>query len=143
MSVNTRLRFLEPVDPRAVFKAVAELVHTPHGAFNHQPAGSEPTHDFWPINPRIRTNGGSDASVTVEYGSEASLLVEEWDVYPEYADDYPPNLRGPHAYVLLDIESSGGHLYDMHHAWRDAVLQWSPVPVAVENFSSGEWVIPA
>jgi len=133
VSINTRVRFLEPIDPRAVFTFASGLVDASRS--QHFTAGSEPMYpgDHWPLNPRIRTTGDSEASIKVEYGAEGSALIEEWEAYPQYAEDYPLEQRGPRAYVLLDIESSGGYRYEDHPAWLAAIVEWSPVPVSIET----------
>jgi hypothetical protein len=133
VSINTRVRFLEPIDPRAVFAFASGLVEA--GGSQHFTAGSEPMYpgDHWPLNPRIRTTGDSEASIKVEYGTEGSALIEEWEAYPQYAEDYPLEQRGPRAYVLLDIESSGGYRYEDHPTWLAAIVAWSPVPVSTET----------
>lgn len=139
MTINSRIRFLDPVDPREVFDFAAALVNMPASSFVHQAPGSEPLYlnDFWPLNPRICTAGGSDASVTVEYGAEGSRLIEEWEVYPE---DIPSEQRGPQAYVLLDFESSGGFRYEDHPAWVQAVAyKFLRIPMAEQNYATGLW----
>jgi hypothetical protein len=45
----------------------------------------------------------------MEYGHEGSLLIEEWEANPQYAEDYPPHVRGPRAYVELAIDSPYGY----------------------------------
>jgi len=144
MSINTQVRFLAPVDPRAVFSFASWLVDMPAGGFIHAAAGSEPMHagDYWPLNPRLRTTGGSQASVKVEYGSEGSPVIEEWEAYPQYADDYPLAERPPAAYVVLDIESSGGYRYEDHPSWLAAVVAWAlAAGVAVSVNTGADWAV--
>jgi hypothetical protein len=138
--INSRIRFLEPIDPRAVFNFAAALVNMPERNFRYR--GSESMHfdDWWPLNPRIRTVDGADVSVVVEYGAEGSLLVEEWDAYPEYAHEYPLAQRGPRGYVLLDFQSSGGHLYEKHSDWVAAVLaNWPGLSMSLQDDRKGTW----
>ena len=111
MTLTTRVRFTEPIDPRTVWNRVRELINAPENyRWTHHGAGSRPMHegDHWPLNPEFYAESaqGADAWARVEYGAEGSALVEEWDAYPQYADDYPLDQRGPRAYVLVHLDES-------------------------------------
>lgn len=142
MSATMRIRFLQPVDPREVFDLAAGLVKLPEGEFQHQAPGSED--GDWPLNPRIRSNSGATRGgiIRLEYGAEGSRLVQEWHAWPEYADDYPAEQRGPDGYVELDITNSGGLRYEMLPVWEAKVIEWAQsrgIPAAVQDEFTGHW----
>ena len=105
MTTTSRIRYLEPVDPRAVFELAGGLA----GDLIGRPSHHRADHRLFP-NPYIRADF-TDALVVVEYGHEGAKL----------AGDEPTDPAG-HAEVR--ISTTGATPDAAHLAWITA-LMWS------------------
>jgi hypothetical protein len=79
----------------------------------------------------------------MEYGHEGGPLREEWDVHPEYADQYPIDKRPPVSYAELSLDTSYSdeyHAGDIHARIIAELAQWSPVPIIWQLEYTGEWL---
>jgi len=108
MTTTTRVRFLEPTDPREVFDLVVAIAGQPTDEVYH----GAPDEIY--LNPYIRTDAPM-ALVCVEYGAEGSLLL----------GDEPTD---PAAYVEARVTSSSSAVeMSWHRAFSSMVLRTADV----------------
>jgi hypothetical protein len=125
MTLTTHIRFLEPIDPRKVWKMACELVNAPKPFEVRKQRRGDPifgslTYD----NDGMRAvpDQGADALLWMEYGHEGSPLNDT------YYDDPDEDYRPPAAYVELFLDTPYGAAVD-HRPWIKVISEWSPVPV--------------
>lgn len=124
MSLKTRIRFVDPVDPREVWVRVLEILDPPAGyRWSNVPVGGN---DIAWRNPLIYAESGQGAAVWayVMYGPEGSLLRFDEE------DD------GPDAYVEVSLISDWESVeYHAHIAC--ALGAW--IPVCQKDDIQNEW----
>jgi hypothetical protein len=147
VSLTTRVRFLAPLDPRLIWAEVQRLLDAPENyRYSHNAPGGRPLYkgDYWPMNGEYYadTDQGLMAHAHMEYGHEGAPLREEWDIHPEYADEYPIDKRPPVSYAELVLDTGYDDEYnacDVHAGIVAELAQWSPVPVIWQLEYTGEW----
>ena len=131
MTFTTRIRFTEPVDPRAVWGKVAALVNAPDGyRWTHRGANDDVIHA---PNPSLWADPdqGADAWARLYYGHEGSLLIEDDD-----------GVRCPPAYVEVALDTGideHGEYARLHHGYVRAITAWSSVPVVWRDDRHDAW----
>lgn len=118
MSLTTRVRFLEPVDPREVWSRVLEHIDPPVDyRWSHVPVGGNPIAS---CNPLIFAESGQGALawVYVMYGPDGCRIVEDEDW--QESDNIPP------AFVELSIISSWESEV-LHNEIVVKMSQWQPI----------------
>lgn len=126
MSLTTRIRFTEPVDPREVWNKIMGLINTPDDyQWSHVPVGGNPI--AW-NSPLIyaEPGQGADVWVYVMYGPDGCRLVEDED-----ANDPPP------AFVEVTLIGDWSTV-DIHAAVTDELARWRPIWTS-DDYSEGWW----
>lgn len=136
MTMTTRIRFTEPVDPRMVWMATRIAISAPVGyTWVHHAANSEPMHD---PNPLWMADSGQGAGAwaIMRFGADGGRLVEEWEHSPQYADDYPADQRGPNAYVELELINGNR---ECHAIYVHNICRQLASTIVEQNEYTGKW----
>ena len=139
MSFTTRIRFTEPIDPRAVWARITPLVQAPADyKWSHVPIGGNLIAE---LNPLIYAAPHQGAAVWayVMYGHDGCKLVEDDDT-----ENYPP------AFVEASLISdwSSTELHDIITedlvTWGNDVMGFTCLQTGVwtsDDYSNGWWPI--
>jgi hypothetical protein len=134
MSLDTTIRFLTPVDPRAVWTAMSAIIEAP----------ADYTWERYPYNPNMGSlfapnptwnacsGQGAQAVATMIYGAEGSLLNDD-----EY-EGVPAGQLPPPAYVELTLTNGAK---DRHPEFLEKIIAWAGAPVAVQDDYAGTWQV--
>lgn len=133
MSLDTYIRFLEPVDPRTVWAAMREVIEAPSNyTWDRYPAQQDMSKLFAP-NPTWFAPGGQGAQTlaAMSYGAEGSLLDDrEWDE-PDLRNEAPPP-----AYVVVSFTNGDRNRHD---EFAHALIHRVGVPAAVRAWYASPW----
>jgi hypothetical protein len=127
MTLTTKVRFTEPIDPRKVWAQILQLINPPTDyQWSHIPSGGNP---IAYRNPLIfaEPDQGSDAWAYVRYGQEGSRLARD-------DDD-----TGPDGYA--EATFIGSHTDRDRHQTYIAALA-AAAPAAVQDDYTGQWSQP-
>lgn len=128
MSLTTRIRFTEPIDPRAVWDRVTSMIDTPADyTWSNVPIGGN--FIAW-LNPLIYAAPHQGAAVWayVMYGQDGCKLVEDDD-----SENYPP------AFVELTLISDWSSSA-VHDEIVDDMAVWGNDLMGFKCLETGLWV---
>ena len=134
MSLDTTIRFLTPVDPRAVWSAMSTIIEAPADyTWDRYPANPDMVALFAP-NPTWSAPGGqgAQACAVMSYGAEGSRLNDS-----EYAD-FPADQVPPPAYVEVTLTNGDR---DRHGEFLERLVAWAGSPVAIYESYAGTWTV--
>ncbi len=126
MTLTTRIRFTEPVDPRHIWERVQAAIGAPDGyTWQRRPANDE----IWGANPSFVADSeqGAGAWAMMFYGPEGSRLVDAWE-------EYPVGTAPPPAYVEVTLINGRR---ERHPQYLAAIT--CGLPAAWQDDYTGEW----
>lgn len=145
MSLDTHIRFLQPVDPRLVWEVMRRVIEAPAGyIWDRHPAhdANDPVWKYsdnavWISNGYAMHEAGiydtSLVAATMYYGAEGSMLDDS-----EYDEGFPAAQIPPPAYV--HIHFCNGHR-DRHDELAHRLIAEVGIPAALERDCEGTWTL--
>lgn len=120
MSLTTTIRFLDPIDPRAVWSAMATIIEAPAGYWWHTTGKDEWLRDIYRDIPTwfAEPGQGAKALASMHYGPEGSLVDDT-----EWSDPgYHPNQVPPPAYVEIRLTNG---IRERHDEFAGNLITWA------------------
>jgi len=136
MSLDTSIRFLEPVDPRTVWAVMRTMIDAPaEYAWDRYPANQNLGELFAP-NPTWCAPGGQGAGAVavMHYGAEGALLDDR--EYTATPDDWAPGQIPPPAYVQVMLTNGNR---DRHGEFAHQIICAIGLRTAV-SCNGGGWI---
>ena len=134
MTLTTHIRFVDPVDPRAVWDAAQEIVGVPNGYhWEVFPANQRREHSglvFPNAEWSAPADQGANALMWMWYGHEGGRLLDD----PEEPEIEP----GPPAYVELCLDTPYGAAVD-HRPWIAALQAQFPGALWWQGECCADW----
>jgi hypothetical protein len=136
MSLDTSIRFLEPVDPRMVWAIMRTMIEAPaDSAWDRYAPNPDMTALFAP-NPTWYAPGGQGAGAVafMSYGAEGALLDDR--EYHDPQDDWGPGQIPPPAYVEITLTNGNK---DRHGEFAHQIICAIGLRTAV-SCNDGGWI---